>query len=797
MSGWALDIRFALRMLRLKPGFAAAVVSILSLGIAANTTIFSVVNALVFKPLPYKDPERIVQIIEGNDRLKTWGAVSYPNFSDWKSQNQALEEMAVLAPGAVNLSGGGEPERLRAVRVSADLMLVLGCQPALGRAFLPEEFAEGGSRTLLLTHKIWQRRFGSRADVIGQSILIDGYPHSIAGILPPVVKLGYFLGFEPEVWLPLTPGNYLDRGSHSLIAVARLRRDATLENAQANMNLIGGRLEKQYPDTNAGWKTLVMPLRPEVDPIAYALLAILVTSVLGIVCTNVANLLLARAAGRERELAIRSALGAGRLRVIRQLLTEGMLLCFLGCSLGVFIAYWACVVIKITSAGSNLEVLDIAVDGRVLVATVFLFVLTGLMVGLIPSLQMSRSNVGQALKEGSSNLAPCSSRRRLKNIFVTAEIMLSLLLLAGAGIVIKSWQRLWGMDLGYRPEGVLVLDLALTPARYREGHQQTAFFEQLLKRLEGRSEIHAAAVTSALPTVASTHTFMVSGRPKPAPGEDLLARFTVVSAGYFHTMGIALKVGRGFSDQDNATAPPVALINEAMVSKYWRGTNPVGNQIEMAGSLRTIVGVIGNLRGVPLHITPAPEIYVPYLQAPTDRMSAVIKAADANPLSIASAMRKEIQAIDPDQPMTRLETMDKIRSADLGVIKLGTSLVSALAVCALALAAIGIYGVVSFYVSRQQVEFGIRMALGARRQDVLKQVMRQGLRLALAGVIPGMLVAFVLVKVLSRSLYGVSSVEPGLLAATAAILVATTLLACLVPARRATRIDPMAAVRCQ
>jgi len=794
MQSFLQDIRFGVRMLRKSPAFAAVAVLILGLGIGANTTIFSVVNALVFKPLPYQDADHLVFVTEGSDRLKFWGPVSFPNYKDFREQNRVLENMAAFMPESVNFTGAEEPERLRSLRATADVIPLLGLQLKAGRPFLPEDCAPGKSPAVLLSHSLWQRRFGSRMDVLGQTVTINGQPHIAVGVLGREVKMGFLLGFEPELWLPLPPPNPPYRGSHYLGVIARLKPGISTDQAQAEMAVIARRLEKQYPDSNTGWRVLVTEISAKVDPIAYVLLAVLVASVLGIACTNVANLVLARAAAREKEIAIRTALGADRMRVLRQLFTESLMLAFLGCCLGVLIAFGACDLIRASSLGSNMEVLDVRPDARVLAATLLLLMIAAIAVGLAPGLKLSGGSLCQSLKEGGTGASGGTSKNRMGTFLAASEIALSLVLLAGAGLAIKSWFRLWQVDPGYRAENILITRLSLTGTRYSERERQIAFFQDLQERLKSRSDIRSAGLASALPTMGPQVSFVIQGRPRPAGGEEPLARCTSANPSYFDTMVIPLRAGRLFTDRDTANSLPVALVSETLARKYWTAGNPIGGQIEVWGKPRTIIGVIGDLRGVPLAITPQPEIYLPYVQNAGNHMLLAVKTT-GDPLAIAAALKKEIRALDPNQPVERLETLDKIRAHNMGVITLGSRLLVILGVGALVLAAVGLYGVLSYSVSRRSTEFGIRMALGARPGDILVLVLRQGIRLSLFGIVPGLAAAFLLTRALSRALYGVTALEPLILWVLALLLAAVALLAGYIPARRATRVDPMVALR--
>lgn len=789
------DIRFGFHLLRIKPGLTVSIVLTVGLGIGAITTVLNVVDALIFAPLPYRDSDRLVFIQEGNERLRNWGAVSLQDFRDWQSQSRALEEMALLAPDAVNLTGVGEPQRLHGISVSAELIPLVGAVPSMGRPFLPEEHASGSAPVLLLSHGLWQGQFGGRADIVGQSLVIDGEPRTVVGVMGPDLRMAYLVGFEPEFWAPLVSNAADTRASRNLDALARLKPGVSAERAEAELNLIARTLEQEYPQTNTGFRVMVTDIRGGVDPAAYAFLVILVGSVLGIVCANATSLLLAWGAERERELTIRAALGAGRLRLMRQLMTESTLLVLLASCLGLAVTVWACALIRIMSTGTNAAMLNLAINARLVGAILLIFLITGLGVGAVPALRSSRVNLSQFIKDTGSTSSATPGRNRLRNILVASQVAVSIVMLAGAGLVIKSWTRLWNVDPGFRPENLLVTRISLPERRYPTGDRQAEFFQQLLARLSSRSDLLGAGAASSLPTGAPSRSFRIPGSAPPAPGEELMARFTAASAGYFATLEIPLKAGRYFTEADSANAPPIAIVNEAWTRRHARGGSPVGMQIEVADAVRTVVGVVGDQRTAPLRIASVPEIYVPHVQLPHSQMWLVVRTSTGDPLAIAGDVKKVVSAVDPNQPVDRMDTMGRIRTADMGVIGMGTSIIIILGLGTLALAAIGLYGLLSHSVARRTSEIGIRMALGARTAGVMALVLRQGMTLVLVGLVPGLAGSAALERVLRGKIYGLSGTEPLLLAGVAILMLAVALIACLLPARRAIRVNPMAALR--
>ncbi len=643
------------------PGFSAVVVFTLALGIGANSTIFSVVNSLLFAPIPYKNADRLVRLFPFNRRLNLDGAASIPNFVDWQKHNQVFEQMAAYHFEQLNYSGGGEPERLVGYRVSQDFFSVVGVAPVLGRAFLPEEYGAGDNRVALLSHGFWQRRFGGRPDTVGQSVTLNGNPYLVAGVLPDTFKVNRYLEVsnhlqisEPELWLPLAL-NDTNRGNQFLVTIALMKPGVIAARANVDMATIFSRLEQQYPDTNKGWEVLVLNMYDRNGGEGIIISAVLMTTVgfvLLISCANVTNLLLARSLSRKREVAIRTALGASRGRLVRQMLTESLFLSLLGGLTGLVVAFWTCDFIRAASVNSIMSgARDVRVDFHVLGFTLLVSSLTGLIVGLAPAMQVSRTNVSLSLKEGTEGSQAGSPKRRLRSFLVISEVMLSLILLICTGLMIKSRSNVWRIDPGFRAESVLTMEIALTQAQYPKGSQQTAYSEQMLTRVTGLPGVLLAGVASALPMTGfgAEAAFNVMGRPKPAPGEQPVARFSSASPGYFHAMGITLKVGRFFEDYDNERSLPVALINENIARKYWERRNPVGMQIEVGGTVRTVVGVLGDIRNIHLVFEPTPEIFVPFAQSPQSNMMLALRTL-AHPLDYAAVVKRKIRALDAGQP---------------------------------------------------------------------------------------------------------------------------------------------------
>ena len=793
MHGLLQDLKYALRMVGKSPGFSATVVLVIALGIGANTVIFGVVNALLFAPLPYRDADRIVYIMESVEHGQTGGPVSYSTFLHWKDQNRAFDDLSVFGYESVNLAGG-EPEELSGVLISEAALSLIGIQPLLGRSFTAEDF-DRGDRPVLLSNSFWKQKFASDPGVIGRTLNINGRQRTVIGIMPAGLKMTFMFGFEPALWTPLTQRFLHDFHARSFQAVARLKPGVAIERAQADMQIIARRIAAAEPDANQARTITVSTLRGEVDPIVYALMALLVGSILGLVCANVTNLLLARTTEREQEIAIRAALGAGRMRLARQLLTENLLVIALGCCLGVLMAAWTFDFVHSRFSGSNLGSLDFRMDVRVLGAVLVLILLSGAMIGLAPALQSSRSSLSRRLKESALGIGGRSAKSRLRSLLAASEVAFSLMLLTGAGLAVKSWFSLWDVDLGFRPENVLTMRLALPEERYPDADRQAAFFDELLAAIPTGGGVRSAGITSSLPTASPETTFEIVGQEIAMTGGTLRARFSSVSPRYFETMTIALKTGRQFTANDAAGTRPVAIVNEALVRRFWNGQNPVGSRIAVAGAVRTVIGILGDVRSIPLSTRPVPEIYVPFSQVPSRTAAVVVLTTVADPLGVAGSLRQAVRDLDSDIPAAGIMPMEQAVTSNMGVIQLGTSVLSLVSSGALILAALGIYGVLSYSVSRRAREIGIRMALGARPRDVLALVLRQGLRLTLSGLIPGLAISLALSRILSHSMFGVRQVEPVILASVSFLLLSVALAACYLPARRAAALDPIRAMR--
>jgi putative ABC transport system permease protein len=795
------DLRYGARMLLKSPGFTALAVITLALGIGANTAIFSAADALLLRQLPYPDPDRLVMIWEndtqeGNPR----NPVAPANFVDWRKQNEVCSQIGYFAqPSGLNLTGGEEPERITGIFVSQNLFSLLGVQPRLGRGFLAEDLKERQGLVVLLSYGLWERRFGSDPSVIGKPLTLDGAAFTVIGVMPP----NFQLPEQADLWGMTQNGELASmRGQHFLRVMARLKPGVALEQARTSFALIARQLEQQYPDTNKGYGVNVLPLRDQVVGDAKLTLWILMGAVgfvLAVACANVANLMLARGSVRQREMAIRSAIGASRFRLIRQLLTESILLALVGGALGLLLASWS--VGWVSGLGANVTLAPkIEVDLRALGFTLLITTLTGILFGSAPALVASRPiwpTLSDALKEGASSAS--SSSTRIRNLLVITEIALALALLSGAGLMIRSLIRLRNVETGFDPRNMLTMQFDPSGEKYDEGEKVAAFYVQLIERAQSMPGVISAAVISRIPLAGdrSTSGLTIEGRPA-APGEQREVHFRVVTPGYFRTMRIPLSAGREMTGQDGQKTERVALVNQTMARKYWPGDDAIGKRIKLGPNANSpwvsIVGVVGDVRNFGLENEALPEAYVPILQSPSSRMRLVVKTA-VEPLSLVSTVKEAVRSLDRDIPFSQVATMEQLLAKSVAQRRLNLSLLGVFAVIALVLAASGIYGVMNYAVSMRTREIGVRLALGAQSSDILRLVVEQGMRLALAGVGFGIISSLALTRLMTTLLYGISAADPLTFIAVTALLVIVTLVACWIPARRATKVDPMAALR--
>jgi putative ABC transport system permease protein len=797
------DLRFGVRMLFSKPGFTITVVLALAIGIGANTAIFSVVNAILLRPLPYKHFDRITMIWMDNPKLgvrEDWH--SYPNYVDYKEQNQVFEDMAAFNNRSFNLTGAGDPLRVVGVWSTASLFSVLGVDAAVGRTFTEEEEEPGKDLVVVLSHGLWQSRFGGDPSVIGRSISLNGVNRTVLGVMPASFA---FPQKNTEFWVPLavTPERRRARFFISLKAVGRLKPGVTLAQAQADMGAIAKRIDEQYFQSNYGIN-LVLLYDQQTHSVKPALLVLLgaVGFVLLIACANVANLLLARGAMREKEIAIRLALGARRSRIVRQLLTESVLLGMVGGGVGLLLSIWGLSAL-VRLAPADVPRLDqTSIDGRVLGFTLAISLLTGLIFGLVPALQASKPDINESLKDSGRGSTGGAGGVRVRNLLVVSEIALSLILLVGAGLLIRSFIRLQQFDLGFNPDRLITMRVQLPGTKYPEAKQISGFYQQLLDRIATIPGVQSAGAISTifLSDTPNSTNFTVEGRPVPTGAEAIEVPFDAVSANYFRVMGIPLLRGREFDDRDVAEAQPVAIINDTFAQRFFPGEDPIGKRYVYGqpgpdnNRWITIVGVVGDMRRTGFDRPVRPETFLPESQDPDSGLTIVARTS-GDPAILSGALRSEVWALDREQPVYDIKTMDQILAEMLSQRRFNTLLLAIFASVALLLAALGIYGVMSYSVTQRTHEIGIRMAMGAETPDVLSLVVKNGLVLASGGIAVGLAASFALTRVMSSLLYGVSATDPVTFIAIPAVLAGVALAACLAPARRATKMDPMVALR--
>jgi putative ABC transport system permease protein len=808
------DLRYSLRRLAKSPLFSSIVVVTLALGIGANTAIFSAVNGILLRPLPYPDPEQLVTINHFYRSLNNLRApVSAPGFRDYQERSRSYSSMAVRTGWNANLTGVGEPVRIRGGRVTGRYFTTMGIPPLVGRAIQAGEDSLGRDHVVVLSHGIWLRLFGGERGVLGRSLSLNGESYQVIGVMPRGFR--DFFDREAEVWAPLSfaPDEMVDnaRTNEHLDLVARLKSGVPVDQASREISAIAEQLKQEFPGSYEplSWTLTVTPLAGlAAGDIRPALLVLLgaVGFVLLIACANVANLLLARAAGRTREIAVRTALGATRERLVRQLLTESVLLSLAGGALGLMLA-WAGVRVLVALKGANLpRAEEIGIDGTVMGFTLLVSLLTGLLFGLAPALHFSGADLHGHLKEGARGATSDRASERVRRGLVVAELALALTLLTGAGLLAKSFARLQNVDPGFDPERLLTFDLALPAAKYPSDTSQIAFYDAVLPRIGQVPGVKAAAATSVLPFGGSwsTASFEIEGYQQPEGQPSPWGDFRVVSPGFFEAMRIPVLKGRVLEDADRMGGPLVAVIDEEFVRRYWPQENPIGKRMTFgppAGAADTssrewieIVGVVGHTKHEGLAAEPRVQYYLPYRQMGMSRLTVAARTV-GQPESYVNAIRAAVRTVDPDQPIAAVRNMDELLELSVGQRKLAMLLLSLFSGIALLLASVGIYGVMSYSVSQRVREIGVRIALGADRRVVLKMVLRQGMRLALGGVVLGLVAAFGLTRLIASQLYEVRATDPATFVLVATLLTAVALLANLVPALRATRVDPAVVLR--
>jgi putative ABC transport system permease protein len=799
------DLRYGARMLWKQPGVTLVAALAMALGIGANTTIFSTVDALLLRPFNFAQQERLIVVWEQNLAVgNVRGAVAPGNFTEWQAQNQSCDQLVAIEQHYFNLADGDQPERFSGYRVTAGFFETLGVTAAHGRTFMPEDFVPGREQVIVLKHSFWQERFGADPQIIGRVVTINRQNFTIIGVMPPEFNYPYRSG---RMWAPLVfdQAQRGERGNHYLEVLGRLKPEVSLAQAQADIGGIALRAQQQFPDTNGGRNAWVNSLTDDaVRGAAVAMPALIGAAlfVLLIACANVANLLLASAAERQREMALRLALGATRFRLVRQLLTESVMLAVLGGTLGLLISLWA---IKALAQGIPADFAifipgfdHLKLNRTVLAYTFLVSVLTGVLFGLAPAWQASKTNFNEALKGGGKGAIGGGARPRLRGALVVAEIALSLVLLISAGLLMRSFVTMLNADLGIRRENVLALEVALPRDSYQEENQCHEFYDQLLRRVESLPGVAAAGAINIVPISGGgdhSTTFQIAGRPAFAKGREPFVQHRVATPGYFNAIGTALHRGRLFTERDDDKAVRVVLVNETMARMFFPGQEPIGERLRFDGNeTLEITGVVADVKNDDLEERADPTVYVPYTQAPWGTMNLIVHT-NQEPTTLAAAVRNEVAALDRNLPVSRIKTLQQMLDERSSPKRLMTWTLGAFALVALLLAATGIYAVMSYVVAQRTHEIGVRMALGAGAADVLRLIVARGLKLTLLGLVIGLASALALTRALTYFLFGVTATDPLTFSSVALLLMVVALVACLVPARRATKVDPMVALR--
>jgi len=805
------DLKFALRMLRKNPGFTLVAVVTLALGIGANTAIFSVVNTVLLQPLPYKEPGRIISLSQIDLKTQARGALmSYTKYGQIQEQDKLLESLAGYYPLTLSLVTEREPEAVNGARASVDFFQVLGISPARGRAFLPEEEQDGGPDVAVISDGFWHSHFAGDPAALGRALVLDGKNATIVGILPASFR--FPLQFpEPDVWLPrpsetvlLTPAQV--RGGASYFnMIARLRPGETLPHARAEFDAINASYRQQFGSNADATKfgifaeTLEDSLVGGLRPSLLVLLAA-VGFVLLIACANVANLLLARATAREREIAVRKALGASNGRLVRQLLSESVLLSVCGGALGMLLAAALLPAVRSISPGTVPRLAEARIDPLVLIFSLVLCVITGIVFGLVPALQTSKKDLHETLKEGGRGSSEASGRGRFRAALVVAEIGVALVLMTGAGLLMQSFSRLMRVNPGFSPKNLMAFPLTLPPSRYSKPELQAEFYRQILEHVRAMPEVQAAGITSYLPLGGGARYVFVcpEGRVCEGVGKDPTSAVRQVSGGYFEAVRTPLLRGRTIHEQDIAGGAPVAVINETAAKHFFAEQNPVGKHIANSRDMvqREIIGVVSDVKFNTLNAANVEEMYLPMAQVPWPNTTLLVRS-EANSQTLVAAVRAKIAEVDPSLPVAGISSMEEVVSASVAQPKLTMQFVGVFAGFALLLAAIGIYGVMAYAVTARRQEIGIRAALGARPDDILRLVVGQGMRMTLVGVVLGVGVSLALTRLLASLLFGVKATDPLVFGAAALVLAGAAFIACYIPARRATRVDPIVVLRCE
>lgn len=799
MDSLLKDLRYGFRSLLKRPGFTIIALVALALGIGANTAIFSLVNAVVLRPLPFPESDRLVWVYGNIRNGGNRASVSPLDFLDYRNQNKTFEQFgaSVSFPVPANLTGSGDPERLTASAVTGNYFDAFKISPALGHGFSLENEKPGQDQVTVLSYAFWQKRFAGDPEIVDKKIILDSKPYQIVGVMPAGVSLPQ----QADLWVPLNfdvEPDMKQRKAHFLRPIGRLKPGVSLVQAQADTDAIAAQLEQQFPGSNTGWNLRLIPLREQLVGSSRATLLILfgaVGFVLLIACANVANLLLVRAASRQKEIALRTALGASRLRIVRQMLTESLLLSLVGGALGTLLAVWGVELLVKLSADSLPPTVTVNIDATVLVFTLLISIATGLLFGIAPALRTTRPNLNDSLKEGARG-SEGAMRNRMRSLLIVFESAVAVVLLVGAGLLVRSLVALQNVDPGFDANNVLTMSVTLPQAKYSEEGKAGNFFQQLETRVASLPGVQAVGLVTELPLSGQPNDvpFTVEGRPPVTPDQAFDADFRRVNQNYFNALEIPLLRGRNFTEQEVSMSDKVAIVSQQLVDVVFPNEEPLGKRLvtEIGKQTYEIIGVVGDIRHRSLERRPFPAMYFPTRD--NGGMNVVIRT-QGNPLSIVGAVRSEVRALDRDQPIAAVKTMNDWVDSSVSAPRYRTTLLGMFAALAMILAATGIYGVMSYSVAQRTHEIGVRMALGARQFDVLKLVVRQGMSLTLVGVILGLLGAFALTRVMESLLFGVTTKDPITFAAVAVLLTTVAFIACFIPARRATKVDPLVALR--
>jgi len=794
------DIRYGVRSLLKRPGFTAVALIALALGIGANTAIFSLVNAVLLRPLPFADPDRLVWVFGNVRNASNRASVSPVDFLDYRQQNTTFEEFAAQfsVPIHLNLTGTGEPERLTGSAVTGNYFQALGAKPALGRTFQLENENPGHEQVAVLSYGLWQKRFAGDPNIVNKTVMLDGNKVEVMGVMPQDFNLPQ----AAELWIPINfdfSPEMKQRKAHFMRPIGKLKPGVTLAQAQADTDAIARRLEEQFPDSNAGWNLRLVSLREQLVGNTRPTLLLLfgaIGFVLLIACANVANLLLVRTATREREIALRTALGAGRFRIVRQMITESVLLSLVGGILGALLAIWGVDLLVTLSAGSIPATAQVRIDTTVLLFTFLVSVVTGILFGLAPALRTMKLNLSESLKEGGRSGSEGGQRNRTRSVLVVAESAIAVVLLIGAGLLIRSLIQLQNINPGFDAHNVLTMRVDLARQKYPTPDKAANFFTQLESRVRSLPGVENVGFVTELPLSGQPNDmpFAVEGRPPVAINDSLDADFRRVNQQYFKALRIPLRRGRNFTEQEVQQSAKVVVISELLATEVFPNEEPLGKRLIMMSDKDPweIIGIVGDIRHRALESQPFPAMYLPTYQ--TGWTNLVIRT-QGDPTNLAAAVRKEVQGIDPDQPVAAVRTMDQWVDTSVAQPRYRTALLGLFALLALVLASTGIYGVMSYTVAQRTHEIGVRMALGARRFDVLRLVVRQGMLLVVLGVGVGLAGAMALTRVMSTLLFGVTAKDPVTFVAVATLLTLVAFVACYIPARRATKVDPLVALR--